>query len=72
MHPKQGKSYRNGKRFVCGHCGADVDADLNAARNIATYGVSINTPEAPKLSCSLAPQFALGAKPQLQPSGKLG
>jgi IS605 OrfB family transposase len=63
IHPEQGKSYRNGKRFVCGHCGADVDADYNAARNIARLGVSINTPEAPKLFCSFAPQSALGAKP---------
>jgi IS605 OrfB family transposase len=63
IHPEQGKSYRNSKRFVCGHCGANCDADYNAARNIARLGVSINTPEAPKLSCELALHFALGAKP---------
>jgi putative transposase len=63
IHPDSAKSYRSGKRFVCGHCGANIDADINAARNIAAYGVSINTPEAPKLSCELVSHFALGAKP---------
>jgi putative transposase len=72
IHPDSAKSYRSGKRFVCGHCGANIDADINAARNIAAYGVSINTPEAPKLSCGLAPQFVLGAKPHPQPSGRVG
>jgi IS605 OrfB family transposase len=64
IHPDPAKSFRNGKRFVCADCGADCDADYNAARNIAAYGVTINSPEAPKLSCGLAPQFVLRAKPR--------
>jgi IS605 OrfB family transposase len=64
IHPDPTKSFRNGKRFVCGYCGADCDADYNAARNIARLGVTINSPEAPKLSCGLVPQFVLGAKPR--------
>lgn len=72
IHPDPAKSFRREKRFVCGYCGADCDADYNAARNIAAYGVTINSPEAPKLSCGLAPQFALGAKPHPQPSGRVG
>lgn len=31
---------RKGKRFVCPHCGYDVDADVNAAINIARGGVT--------------------------------
>ncbi|WP_233154022.1 RNA-guided endonuclease InsQ/TnpB family protein [Scytonema sp. HK-05] len=72
IHPDPTKSFRNNKRFVCGYCGADCDADYNAARNIAAYGVTINSPEAPKLSCGLAPQFVLGAKLHPQPSGGVG
>ncbi len=72
IHPDPAKSFRNEKRFVCGYCGADCDADYNAARNIAAYGVTINSPEAPKLFCGLAPQFVLGAKPHPQPSGRVG
>lgn len=72
IHPDPAKSFRNEKRFVCGYCGADCDADYNAARNIAAYGVTINSPEAPKLFCGLAPQFVLGAKPHQEPSGRVG
>ncbi|OKH61091.1 RNA-guided endonuclease InsQ/TnpB family protein [Scytonema sp. HK-05] len=72
IHPDPAKSFRNEKRFVCGYCGADCDADYNAARNIAAYGVTINSPEAPKLSCGLVPQFVLGAKPHQEPSGRVG
>ncbi|NJM27518.1 MAG: IS200/IS605 family element transposase accessory protein TnpB, partial [Pseudanabaena sp. RU_4_16] len=35
IHPVKGNSYRNGKRFKCGHCGFEHDADVNAAKNIA-------------------------------------
>jgi len=44
IHPEQGKSYRQGKRFACGHCGWVGDADVNGAKNIAILGRSINTP----------------------------
>lgn len=36
---------RNGKRFVCTSCGNVADADVNAARNIARLGLSVNQPE---------------------------
>jgi putative transposase len=41
IHPVRGESYRNGKRFVCGHCGWHGDADLNGARNIKSIGSSV-------------------------------
>ncbi|MDJ0713675.1 MAG: zinc ribbon domain-containing protein [Prochloraceae cyanobacterium] len=53
IHPEKGKSYRNGKRFDCGHCGASLDADVNGARNIASLGAVINQPKNSKLRCSL-------------------
>ena len=55
IHPEQGKSYRNGKSFQCGHCGFEGDADQNAAQMISLLGVVVNQPEIPKLSCSVAP-----------------
>ena len=51
IHPEQGKSYRNGKRFRCGHCQWEGDADHNASHVIAALGATVNTPEIPKLSC---------------------
>lgn len=36
---------RNGKSFKCTNCGNDMDADINAARNIALLGVVVNQPE---------------------------
>ncbi|MCH9054796.1 transposase [Synechococcus sp. PCC 6716] len=53
-HPEQGKSYRNGKLFKCGHCGWEGDADHNASVVISLRGATVNTPEIPKLSCPLA------------------
>lgn len=44
IHPEQGKSYRSGKSFRCGHCGWAGDADLNGAINISALGASINMP----------------------------
>jgi putative transposase len=42
------------KRFSCEHCGHMMDADHNAARNIATWGCLINQPEKPSiLYCSV-------------------
>jgi putative transposase len=59
LHPIKGKSYRNGKRFKCGHCGFDHDADVNAALNIAALGASVSSPESPGMSCQLAGQMTL-------------
>lgn len=59
IHPEKGKSYRNGKRFKCGHCGFEHDADVNAAKNIAALGVSVSHPESPGMTCQLQGQLAL-------------
>ncbi len=70
VHPKRGKSYRNGKTFKCGHCGFEHDADLNAAMNIAQFGVVyVNQPEIPGIVCLLEGQLSLqqvrsGIKPR--------
>ena len=52
---------RNGKHFRCENCGNVMDADVNAAKNIATWGCSINQPEKSTLFCSL--HSLLGLKP---------
>jgi len=44
---------RNGKRFSCKNCGNTMDADHNAAINIATWGRSVARPEKSMLYCSL-------------------
>ncbi|MBW4639729.1 MAG: transposase [Gloeocapsa sp. UFS-A4-WI-NPMV-4B04] len=44
IHPVQGKSYRSGKSFRCGHCSWSGDGDLNGAKNISTLGAFINKP----------------------------
>lgn len=54
IHSVQGKSYRNGKKFDCGHCGWTGDADLNGARNISLIGLTINQPGGSGLDCSLS------------------
>lgn len=38
-------SFRKGKKFACTNCGNVSDADVNAAHNIAAWGVAVNTPE---------------------------
>jgi IS605 OrfB family transposase len=54
VHPVQGKSYRSGKSFKCGHCGWSGDADLNGAINISVIAAAINQPGGSSaLSCSL-------------------
>jgi putative transposase len=45
---------RSNKVFRCENCGSDMDADLNASRNIATLGaVYISQPESSIMCCSL-------------------
>lgn len=39
----QKKSYRSGKRFKCGHCGFEHDADINAALNIVALGACVSS-----------------------------
>lgn len=45
---------RNGKYFKCNNCGNVMDADHNAAMNIATWGRIVNRPEDSTFACSLA------------------
>jgi len=59
VHPEKGKSYRNGKKFKCGHCGFEHDADINAACNIADLGVPVSNPESPGIACLLEGQLSL-------------
>jgi putative transposase len=51
VHPEKGKSYRSGKKFKCGHCGLEHDADINAAINIADLGKSVGLPGSPGIAC---------------------
>ncbi|XFA73660.1 transposase [Thermosynechococcaceae cyanobacterium Okahandja] len=54
IHPDPNTSYRNGKRFECGHCGWQGDADFNGAKNIAALGALVNRPGGSgAMSCSL-------------------
>lgn len=46
-------SFRKGKKFACTNCGNVADADVNAAHNIAAWGVAVNTPEKNNMFCSL-------------------
>jgi IS605 OrfB family transposase len=61
IHPEtdKKKSYRSGKRFKCGHCGFEHDADINAAKNIAALGLSVSQPESPGIACQLQGQMSL-------------
>jgi putative transposase len=53
IHPEQGKTYRDGKQYRCGHCGWHGDADFNAANVIRLLGVSLSAPESNWISCIL-------------------
>lgn len=44
---------RKNKSFKCTNCGNDMDADFNAAKNIATLGAAVNQPEKPGMYCIL-------------------
>lgn len=46
-------SFRKGKKFACLNCGNIDDADVNAAHNIAAWGVAVNTPEKNDMFCSV-------------------
>lgn len=59
VHPVKGKSYRKGKKYKCGNCGFEHDADINAALNIAALGLSVIQPESLKMSCQLEGQLNL-------------
>lgn len=59
IHPVKGKSYRNGKKYKCGNCGFEHDADINAALIIAALGLSVIQPESLKISCQLEGQLSL-------------
>ncbi len=59
VHPTKGKSYRRGKKYRCGNCGFEHDADINAALNIAALGLSVIQPESLKISCQLEGQLRL-------------
>jgi IS605 OrfB family transposase len=65
IHPEQGKSYRSGKSFKCGHCGWEGDADLNGANVIALLGAVVNQPRGSGLFCSLVEQSRLRATESL-------
>ncbi|MGY2780638.1 putative transposase [Thermostichus sp. MS-CIW-23] len=69
IHPEQGKSYRSGKSFKCGHCGWEGDADLNGANVITLLGAAVNQSRGSWLACQLqgyrSRQRAGGLKPAL-------
>ncbi len=48
VHPVKGKSYRNGKKYKCGNCGFEHDADINAARVDCSFGVVSNAARKPE------------------------
>lgn len=53
IHPEPDRSYRHGKRFVCGNqaCLWKGDSDLNGAKNLAALGLSVNQPGNPSYLC---------------------
>jgi len=53
IHPDPAQSYRSGKKFKCGHCGWEGDADLNGANVIALLGAAVNQPRGSWLACQL-------------------
>ena len=61
IHPDPAQSYRSGKKFKCGHCGWEGDADLNGANVIALLGAAVNRPRGSGLFCSLVEQSRLRA-----------
>ena len=60
-HTDPAQSYRNGKKFKCGHCGWEGDADFNSAKVIALLGAVVNQPRGLGLFCSLVEHNRLRA-----------
>jgi transposase len=56
---------KKGKKFACTNCGNIADADVNAAHNIAAWGVAVNTPEKSTMYCSLHSLSGLKPIPSL-------
>ncbi|MGY2837242.1 RNA-guided endonuclease InsQ/TnpB family protein [Thermostichus sp. MS-CIW-41] len=65
IHPDPAQSYRSGKKFKCGHCGWEGDADLNGANVIALLGAAVNQPRGSGLFCSLVEHNRLRATESL-------
>lgn len=60
IHPVKGKSYRNGKKFKCGFCGFEHDADVNGGLNISQLGaVLVNQPGISVYACQIGGQLRL-------------
>jgi IS605 OrfB family transposase len=60
VHPLPRKSYRSGKKFKCGNCGWEHDADVNAGLVISQLGgVFVNHPESSVLVCQMGGQLSL-------------
>jgi IS605 OrfB family transposase len=67
IHPLRGESYRNGKKFSCGHCLWSGDADYNGASNLATLGAVVSQPRGSGLSCSLQDHLRATQSPRQKP-----
>ncbi|MGD1913416.1 MAG: RNA-guided endonuclease InsQ/TnpB family protein [Rivularia sp. (in: cyanobacteria)] len=65
---------RSDKRFKCGNCGWNGDADLNGAKNIATIGAAfVNQPGGSNcLCCNLSIDSSGLLKAHTVPSGQCG
>lgn len=59
VHPDSGKSYRSGKRFKCGNCLWEHDADIQAAMVISQLGATVTCPESSVMSCQIEGQLSL-------------
>lgn len=53
---------RQGKKFTCNDCNSVFDADVNAAKNIALLGTTVDSPEKPSMLYCQVHSF-LGLKP---------
>lgn len=45
------------KKFSCGHCGWNGDADLNGSKNIAALGAVVNQPNLQATNHAAQPQI---------------
>jgi transposase len=55
---------RINKHFECKNCGNDMDADINASRNISALGAIVNSPfkKSNNMCCSISHSYS-GLKP---------